>query len=323
MRKIFYIHDDHKSIGIIFNSADTTAIYTGLEVLTEEDSPQLAEVESRCGLHFFRPGQPPDIPLYGVPELYVFATDAGGGYYVGTGLPSKNKPVYYIGPDYIPRFAAPSVNALLGGTNQKDIDSAESVPFQVFPSREAAEREFPIQDSWTVVRRSREPRFQVWPMESPADREGKAFVHYTSWIETYTGLIDPGILEHQSLEKCRAITEKHPENTFVLLDREQDDRVVGFACYSYRARDFISVPEASEICAFYILREYQGLGLGRLLMEHCLAWLPRPKVALLVLKGNERAIGFYEHMGFRLTGYERTDCIEGSEITELEMVMER
>ena len=183
MEKILYIHDNHRSIGIIFANSDTTAVYTGLEIHTEEDSPRLEEEERRCGLRFFRSGQPLDIPLYGVPELHVFATDTGGGYYVSTGFSSDNKPVYYIGPDYTPRFAAPSVAALLAGTNQKTF--AESVPFRVFPSREAAEREFSIQDSWAVVRQNREPRFQVWPMESPADREGKAFVHYTAWIETF------------------------------------------------------------------------------------------------------------------------------------------
>lgn len=323
MGTAFYIHDSHRFSGIIFDRPGVTAVYTGLDVHTEEDCPPLEEAERRCGVKFFRTGQTPDLPLYGVPELYAFAADEQGGYYVSTGLPSDGKPVYYVGPDCLPRFAAPSAEAFLAGTNLKDESSAGSVPFRVFPSREAAEREFPIQDAWTVLRQNREPRFQVWPMESPRDREGKALVHYTSWLETYTGLMPPEVLERHSLKTCRAIAEKYPENTFVLLDRAQDDRVAGFACCAHRAREFFSVPEAAEICALYVLREYQGLGLGRLLMEHCLAWLHRPSAALMVLKGNEQAIGFYEHMGFRLTGKERSEHISGSEITELEMVLER
>lgn len=323
MGTTFYIHNNHRFSGIIFDGPGATAVYTGLDIHTEEDCPQLEEAERRCRVKFFRPGQTPDLPLYGVPELYAFAADGLGGYYVSTGLPSDGKPVYYIDTDCLPRFAAPSVDAFLRGTNLKDGSSAESIPFRVFPSREAAEREFPIQDSWTVLRQNQKPRFQVWPMESPRDREGKALVHYTSWIETYTGLMPPQILANRSLEKCRAIAERFPENTFVLIDREQDDRAAGFACYLQSARDFISVPDAAEVSALYVLREYQGLGLGRQLMEHCLAWLHRPNVALMVLKGNEQAIGFYEHMGFRLTGKERTEHISGSEITELEMVLER
>ena len=323
MGETFYIHDNHRFSGIIFHSPDTAAVYTGLEVHTEEDCPQLEEVEHRCRVKFFRPGETPDLPLYGVPELYAFAWDGQGGCYVSTGLPSDGKPVYYIGPDYHPRFAAPSVNAFLTGTNLRDEPSLESVPFQIFPSRQAAERVFPIQDAWTVLRQHREPRFQVWPMESPQDRDGKAFVHYTSWMETYTGLMDPRILASHSLEKCQSIAEQYPENTLVLLDREQNDRVAGFACYNRRARDFISVSKASEICALYLLREYQGRGLGKLLMERCLDCLPRSRVALLVLKGNERAIGFYAHMGFRPTGEERTEKVFDGELTELEMVLDR
>lgn len=321
MGQTLYIHDNHRSIGFLHDDPDVTAVFTGLEVLTEEDGPQLAEQERRCGLRFFRQNQ--DLPLYGVPELYAFATDCEGGYYVSTGLPSDGKPVYCVGSDYIPRLAAPTVDALLAGTDRKDETSSRNIPFRVFPSRQAAEREFPIQDMWAILRQNPGPRFQVWPMESPADRAGKAFVHYQSWLETYTGLMDQRILARHSLDTCRAIAENYPENTFVLLDREQKDRVAGFACYLLSARSFVSVPDASEICALYVLREYQGQGLGKLLMEHCLAWLPRPRVALFVLKGNENAVGFYEHMGFRFTGRQRTEQVSGAEITELEMVLER
>lgn len=320
MDKMIYIHHKMDStIGFIFDDPEISAVFTGIEVLTEEEGPELTELERRRGLKFFRSGQEPELPLYGVPVIYAFAMDDQGGCYVSAGLPCDGKPVYRVGPDCVPRFAASSAEALLAGTT----DEASDAPFRVFPSREAAEEEFPIRDSWEVLRQSREPRFQIWPMESPKDREGKAFVHYQSWIETYTGLMDGRVLASQTLERCRRVAERFPENTFVLLDRERDDRVAGFACYLRRAREFVSVPDASEIVALYVLREYQGLGLGRMLMEHCLAWLHRPNVALMVLKGNEKAIGFYEHMGFRLTGREQTDRFNGGEITELEMVLER
>ena len=37
MGETFYIHDSHRFSGIIFHSPDTAAVYTGLEVHTEED----------------------------------------------------------------------------------------------------------------------------------------------------------------------------------------------------------------------------------------------------------------------------------------------
>ena len=75
----------------------------------------------------------------------------------------------------------------------------------------------------------------------------QAYVHYTAWIEAYTGLMDQKILDGHSLEHCQDIAEKYPSNTLVLLDRDQGGRVAGFACFVPKARDFVSVPEAAEI----------------------------------------------------------------------------
>ena len=305
--------------GILFGDPDSKAVYTGLEIHTEKDCPELEEAERRCGLTFFRPGAPvPD--LYGVPCITAFASDQDGGIYAGAGDPAHG-PIVRIGPDLTIAPAADSLEQLLRGPACAPARLA--LPLRVFPSREAAEREFPIQDLWTVLRRSKEPRFQVWTMMSPADRAGKAHVHYTAWQEAYTGIMDPRVLAWNTPERCREMAEKYPQNTLVLLDQAQDDRVAGFACYLRRARPFISVPDSGEVTALYVLKEYQGLGLGRLLMERCLACLPRPRAALMVLKGNDRAIGFYGHMGFRLTGREQTSRLNGGEITELEMVLER
>lgn len=338
--------------GVAF--AGAAVVYTGLEVHTEEDGPLLGEIDRLCGLAFFRRER--DLPLYGVPYLYVLAADGAGGVLACAG--GEEGPVYHIPPSLLPRLAAPSAAALLEksaadpdwrqgclaggpwprlpadpegraavcralGLPRRASSPGPAAPPQVFPSRAAAERMFPIRETWELLRQIKTPRFQVWPMTSPADRDGKAYVHYTAWIEAYTGLMDQKILDGHSLEQCRAIAEKRPENTLVLLDRDRGDRVAGFACYVPRARDFVSVPDAAEISALYLLAEYQGLGLGRMLLEACLSRLVRPRVALFVLRGNEKAISFYQRMGFSMTGLQLTDRINGAEITELEMVLNR
>lgn len=321
MDKTIYIDlgRDDGPTGIIFSDPEVRAVYTGLEVHTEKDSPELEEIERRCGLTFFR--RDTQVPaLYGVPCITAFASDTAGGVYASVGAPTEG-PIFRIGPGLAAEPAADSLEQLLQGPG--GAPEGPLPPLRVFSSREAAEGEFPIQDLWTVLRRKREPRFQVWPMMSPADRAGKAYVHYTAWRETYTGIMDPRVLAWHTPEHCREMAETHWQNTLVLLDREREDRVAGFACYLYRARDFISLPEAGEVTGLYVLREYQGRGLGRMLLEACLRHIPRPNVALMVLKGNGQAIGFYEHMGFRLTGREQTDQIGGGEVTELEMVLER
>lgn len=76
----------------------------------------------------------------------------------------------------------------------------------------------------------------------------------------------------------------------------------------------------SEIGALYVLGEYQGYGIGRALLERCLQVVPYKNVMLWVLKGNQKAIAFYEHMGFCLIGQEICRQVAGGELTELEMV---
>lgn len=345
-------------IGIIFTEG-TKVVDTGLSVLSERNGGLVSAVSKLCGVTFFLDGQVPEVPLYAVPYLEVFASDGTGGWFAAT-LEGGDGPLYHIGrnrcvclvsdcyrafwvemisdPDWrrkhLPGGPWPRLPEDRAGREKLAAELGVPVPPpekaaapgplpRVFASREEAEREVPILDIWTVLRQKREPRFQVHPMLSPADREGKARVHYTSWRETYTGLMDPRVLAWNTPERCREMAERHPENTMVLLDRAQDDRVAGFACYLHRARDFVSVPDASEVVALYLLREYQGLGLGRLLLESALAHLPGPKTVLFVLEGNERAIGFYERMGFRLTGHTLHETINGGEIAELEMVLER
>lgn len=122
------------------------------------------------------------------------------------------------------------------------------------------------------------------------DADRKGYVHWKSCEETYTGLMDEAFLATSTLERCQQIAHAYPENTLVA---ELDGLIVGFGCWS----------AGGEISALYILREYQGRGIGRQLMSALLAQLAsRREVHLWVLHGNDNAIAFYEHMGFRLTG---------------------
>lgn len=166
-------------------------------------------------------------------------------------------------------------------------------------------------------------RFLIRPMTTPAERAGRAFVHYTAWQETYAGLMPESVLSAHTLERCRERAERYPDNTLVALDTENGNQVVGFACCCPEARPFVSVPEASEISALYVLRDFQGLGVGRMLLERCLTLLPYPRTALFVLEGNERAIGFYAHLGFRMTGHVVMDQRENGTLAEREMILER
>jgi ribosomal protein S18 acetylase RimI-like enzyme len=78
--------------------------------------------------------------------------------------------------------------------------------------------------------------------------------------------------------------------------------VVGFVGYGDRGEE---APGVGEIFALYVLSEYYGMGLGRMLLEAGLKKLENyPRIVLWVLKDNARAIRFYEKCGFRPTGEE-------------------
>lgn len=155
-------------------------------------------------------------------------------------------------------------------------------------------------------------------MESGEEMDGKGYVHYKSWHETYTGLVDAGYLKGITLEKCIETARRWPDNILVAKDGE---RVAGFAAYgAYRDA---TLPECGEIAAIYVLREYQGKGVGYGLMRAALARLSGyATAAVWVLKGNERAIRFYERYGFRFDGTQ-AQLMLGTPAVELRMIYQR
>lgn len=155
-------------------------------------------------------------------------------------------------------------------------------------------------------------------MEPGAETEGKAYVHYRSWHETYPGLVDASYLEGVTLEECTEIARQWPDNILVAKDGA---RVIGFAGYGAYRDD--SLPAHGEIYALYVLAAYQGKGVGRALADAALERLSGySKIALWVLEGNARAIRFYERYGFRCDGT-RAEILLGAPNMELRMIYAR
>lgn len=139
----------------------------------------------------------------------------------------------------------------------------------------------------------------------PEDADAKGYVHWKTWQETYTGLMDEEYLTSQTLDKCQTIARRWPENTLLA---EMDDKIVGFSCYG---KDNTGT---GEVFAIYLLKEAQGHGVGRKLMDATLRQLEDcSSVILWVLEGNDHAIGFYEHYGFRMDGTKQ-DIPQGTQL---------
>lgn len=157
--------------------------------------------------------------------------------------------------------------------------------------------------------------YLIKPMESEAEIEGKAYVHYQSWHETYAGLVDAGYLQGVTLEKCTELARRWPDNVLVAKD---GDRVIGFVGYGAYRDD--TLPEHGEIHSLYVLKAYHGKKAGHALLNAALQKLSRHrKIAVWVLKGNDRAIRFYEKCGFYFDGTE-AEIMLGTSNTEQRMI---
>ena len=157
----------------------------------------------------------------------------------------------------------------------------------------------------------------IKPMETDDEVRGKAFVHWRSWHEAYSGIVDRTYLDALTLDKCVEIAFRWRENVLVALDGE---RVVGFSGYGNCTDD--DLPNAGELFALYVLPEYYGTGVGRRLTDAALALIGQPKVALWVLKNNRRAIRFYEKYGFKPDGIEKTVKL-GSPVPVIRMILSK
>ena len=152
-------------------------------------------------------------------------------------------------------------------------------------------------------------------METDEEIRGKARVACQAWHETYPGLISQDYLDTVTVEKCEKAAYDHPWNTFVAKDGE---RVVGFVFFGEDKED----ASVGEIFALYVLKEYYGTGLGRRLMDAALEQLRGyPSVRVWAVKGNARAIRFYEKCSFRLDGVEVFSERHGS--AEVRLTLEK
>lgn len=147
------------------------------------------------------------------------------------------------------------------------------------------------------------------------DADAKGYVHWKSWKETYAGLMDQNYLDRLDLGKRQQLARQHPENTLVA---ELDGKIVGFSCcVPCRDQDLSGCGEVQSV---YLLREAQGLGIGKKLMHAAMQMLSEyDTIVVWVLKGNEKAIGFYQHCGFRFDGVSKTFPLG----TELRMIFNR
>ena len=122
---------------------------------------------------------------------------------------------------------------------------------------------------------------------------------------------------HDEGEKLIAIWRRSVDATHDFLSKEYraelEDLVSAFLP---EAPLWVAVTEKDEPVAFMLLTgehmdalfvdpTVRGCGVGKLLIEHALTLAP--KLTTNVNEQNEQAVGFYQKMGFKVTGRSETD----------------
>ena len=160
-------------------------------------------------------------------------------------------------------------------------------------------------------------------METDAEIKGKAYVHWKSWQEAYSGIVDQRYLDSLTLDKCEKIAFRRTDNVIIAKDGDSVIGFVGFGKYRNDELENAGLENAGEVFAIYILSQYYGKGIGYRLMQTALSELAdHSKIAVWVLKENTKAIRFYERCGYRFDG--REQIIElGSPVVAARMVLER
>ena len=159
---------------------------------------------------------------------------------------------------------------------------------------------------------------QIFPLTTDAEVEGKAYVHWKSWQETYVGLVNADYLQQMTLEKCLKMARKWRDNILVAKDGE---RVIGFVGYG-ACRD-ATLDDTGEVYSIYVLKEYHDQKIGYRLMNAAMEQLAAySRIAVWVLKDNERAIRFYQRYGFVFDGTEQ-EIVMGTPNTERRMIYRR
>ena len=155
----------------------------------------------------------------------------------------------------------------------------------------------------------------------PADAEGIARVHTTTWQAAYAGVLPASFLDGLSWERWaegwrRELVEGPAAGGAVLVAVDGDE-VVGFASTGPARDEDLRQQDFLELHSLYVHPSAWGGGIGRDLVAAAFADVTAPGVMLWVLEENPRARRFYERAGFTPDGVTRVETVGGAELLEL------
>ncbi len=136
------------------------------------------------------------------------------------------------------------------------------------------------------------------------DAPAVAKVHVESWHKSFVGIVPQGFFDNLTVEKRTEAFEQRfgEENYKMFVAENSTEGIVGFADFG-KARESDFAFEA-ELYAIYLLREFQGKGIGENLFRLCQKEMIADKINSMYLMALEVSPykSFYEKMGGRIVG---------------------
>jgi ribosomal protein S18 acetylase RimI-like enzyme len=138
------------------------------------------------------------------------------------------------------------------------------------------------------------------------DAEGIAKVHVNSWRSTYKGIISESYLSSLSVESRMKswlwTFENQGEHEKLFVAEDMEGKIVGFS-NGGRSRNGEFIHDG-ELYAIYLLREYQRIGVGKILFNSVVESLKNngySSMMLWVLRDNP-SVRFYKLQGGQTVG---------------------
>jgi ribosomal protein S18 acetylase RimI-like enzyme len=134
------------------------------------------------------------------------------------------------------------------------------------------------------------------------DATGIAKVHVDSWRTTYKGIIPDDFLNNLSYEQRTELWKGNitKEDNYVIVAENNEGQIVGFA--DAWKRETNVVESSSDLTSIYLLKEYQGQGIGKKLFKELFEHFKQMgygKIFVEVLEENKTRY-FYEYYGAKL-----------------------
>jgi len=139
-------------------------------------------------------------------------------------------------------------------------------------------------------------------------------VHVDSWKTTYKGIVPDQYLNQLTYDSRMQLWENIMEEQkyIVFVAETIEHHIVGFIAINMNSET------EGHISSFYLLEQYQGLGIGKKLFTHAIQYFSTTsctQITVGVLEDN-KAKSFYYHLGAKLKD-SLTVTIAGKPLTEL------